>query len=304
MNKRKVHPDPHRRRDLSVGEFYGAVLRTQASPRFVLSEISHARGRALPAHAHQAAYFSLLVDGRYAESYDGRRHEYDPLTVWWHRPGIVHDDAVGTGGGRFFNVELTGAGTELLAQAGPSRRDFHEERTDAVWLACRLLRELRQWRPGSELVAESLALELAGRALRTRERPPSAPPRWLGGIVQQLRDEPHRRHSTSALAREAGVHPVHLAAVFRSVHRQSIGEYVRTLRVRQAADLLRRGDGSLAQTALRLGFADQAHFTRVFRDVVGLTPGAFRGLFGPPGRRPDQAAAAPNQRDSASASES
>ncbi|WP_160312797.1 helix-turn-helix transcriptional regulator [Jiangella alkaliphila] len=275
MNEHKV---PAGGRDLSAGEFYGEVLRTQAASQFVLSEISHARGRALPTHAHRAAYFSLLVDGRYAERYDGRCHEYEPLTVWWHRPGVVHDDAVGTGGGRFFNVELTAGGTQLLAQAGPSRRDFHEERTRVVWLACRLLRELRQWRPCSTLVAESLALELAGCALRHAERPPSSPPGWLARVVQQLHDEPHRRHSTAALAREAGVHPVHLAAVFRRFHRQSVGEYVRTMRVRQAALLLRRGDVSLAQAAVLLGFADQAHFTRVFGGVVGMPPGAFRRL--------------------------
>lgn len=267
--------------DLSVGEFYGDVLRAHAAEQFMLSEIDHARGQALPTHAHRAAYFSLLVDGRYAESYDGRHHTYAPLTVWWHRPGVVHDDAVGAGGGRFFNVELTNEGTELLAQAGPARRDFHEERTPVVWLACRLLRELRHWRPCSTLVAESLALELAGCALRHPERPPSSPPGWLARVVQQLHDEPNRRHSTPTLAREAGVHPVHLAAVFRKVHRQSIGEYVRTLRVRQAALLLRGREVSLAQTATRLGFADQAHFTRVFGDVVGMTPGAFRRLLGP-----------------------
>lgn len=81
------------------------------------------------------------------------------------------------------------------------------------------------------------------------------------------------------------MHPVHLAAVFRKVHRQSIGEYVRALRVRQAALLLRGREVSLAQTAVRLGFADQAHFTRVFGDVVGMTPGAFRRLLGPAAHR-------------------
>ncbi|HWM88665.1 MAG TPA: helix-turn-helix transcriptional regulator, partial [Kofleriaceae bacterium] len=88
-------------------------------------------------------------------------------------------------------------------------------------------------------------------------------------------------HYTSALAREAGVHPVHLASVFRRFHRQTIGEYLRALRVRQAAELLTRGDTPLAQVAAMLGFADQAHFTRIFGDVVGMTPSAFRGLLRP-----------------------
>lgn len=275
----------HGPRELAAGEYYGDVVRRHDSPQFVLSEIRHACGRVLPTHAHRTAYFSLLVVGRYAEAYDGRRHEYEPLTVWWHRPGIVHDDAVGDSGGRFFNVELTREGTDALADAGSSRRDFHEQGTRVVWLACRLLRELRHWQPCSALVAENLALEMAGCALRDPGPPASPQPAWLACVMQKLHDEPDRRHYTSALAREAGVHPVHLASVFRRVHRQTIGEYLRALRVRQAANLLRRADMPLAQTAVTLGFADQAHFTRVFGDVVGMTPGAFRRLL-----RPRQAA--------------
>lgn len=280
MNERKVDCECSRPRDFAAGEFYGDVVRRHSLPQFLLSEIHHARERALPTHAHQTAYFSLLVEGRYAETYDGRRHEYEPLSVWWHRPGIVHNDAVGRSGGRFLNVELTREGTDVLAQAGPSRRDFHEHGTRVVWLACRLLRELRHWQPCSTLVTESLALELAGCALRHPE-PASPQPVWLGRVVQQLNDEPERRHYTSALASEAGVHPVYLASVFRRSYRQTIGEYLRTLRVRHAATMLRRTDIPLAHVAVSLGFADQAHFTRIFGDVVGITPSAFRRLVRP-----------------------
>ena len=281
LNERKVACECLRPRELALGEFYGDVVRRHASPQFVLSEIRHAGGRALPTHAHQTAYFSLLIDGRYAETYDGRRHEYDPLTVWWHRPGVVHEDAIGHNGGRFFNVELSREGTDVLAEAGPSRRDFHEHGTRVVWLACRLLRELRYWQPCSTLVAENLALEMAGCALRHPEWPTSPQPAWLGRVVQKLHDEPDRRHYTSTLAREAGVHPVYLASVFRRIHRQTIGEYLRALRVRQAANLLRRTDTPLAQVAVQLGFADQAHFTRIFGAVVGMTPSTFRRLLRP-----------------------
>ena len=38
----------------------------------------------------------------------------------------------------------------------------------------------------------------------------------------------------------------------------------------------RLGDGTpLADVALAAGFADQAHFTRMFRSAFGLTPGRY-----------------------------
>ena len=47
-------------------------------------------------------------------------------------------------------------------------------------------------------------------------------------------------------------------------------------RVERAMDLLSQSSASLANVAASVGFADQAHLTRVFRRVVGTTPGAWR----------------------------
>ena len=46
-------------------------------------------------------------------------------------------------------------------------------------------------------------------------------------------------------------------------------------RLQEAAERLRTGDGSLAETAAVLGYADQAHFARDFSRVTAMTPGRF-----------------------------
>jgi len=43
------------------------------------------------------------------------------------------------------------------------------------------------------------------------------------------------------------------------------------------ADVTRQSTG-LADIALDAGFADQSHFTRVFKQITGTTPGAYRSL--------------------------
>lgn len=50
-------------------------------------------------------------------------------------------------------------------------------------------------------------------------------------------------------------------------------------RIKRSKALLRRGEHSLSDIAQSLGFADQAHFQRHFRQRVAMTPGQYRSSF-------------------------
>ena len=78
------------------------------------------------------------------------------------------------------------------------------------------------------------------------------------------------------LAREAGVHPVHLSRVFRRITGKGVGEYVHRLRIREACERMIKPGASLAEISCDLGFADQSHFTRTFHSITGTSPAAFR----------------------------
>lgn len=53
-------------------------------------------------------------------------------------------------------------------------------------------------------------------------------------------------------------------------------KYLTSERIKRAQERLLGSDASLSDVALDCGFGSQAHFTTVFREVVGLTPGAYR----------------------------
>jgi AraC-like DNA-binding protein len=78
------------------------------------------------------------------------------------------------------------------------------------------------------------------------------------------------------LAARAGASPFHLARAFAAVHGAPPATYHRNLRLDAIAAELRRGEVSAAEAALRLGFADQAGFTRAFKRRHGITPGSLR----------------------------
>ena len=74
------------------------------------------------------------------------------------------------------------------------------------------------------------------------------------------------------------MHPVHLARVFRRHRGESVGAYVRRLKVQRVFEQLAEGERSLAEIAFDAGFTDQSHLTRVVGKVTGQPPGALRRL--------------------------
>lgn len=261
---------------LTPGQFYGTVAEKRSVSSSIISEVVHSTAKSLPEHSHELAFFCLLIDGSYSESLGRRRFSYRPLSLLWHPSGVEHKDEIGNKGGRFFGIEIRKEGLETLREFANVPHHFHERGTPLVWLACRLYHEFRNWQPCSELVAEGITLEMLGRSARQEPAPQKKPPAWLKKVVERL-DAEFREHPTSSdLAAEAGVHPVHLAAVFRKFKGETVGEYVQARRIEFSFGLLAERDLSLADIALESGFSDQSHFTRVFHRFTGMTPGAFR----------------------------
>ena len=80
---------------------------------------------------------------------------------------------------------------------------------------------------------------------------------------------------SSELEALTGLDRYQFAKQFRAMYGTSPYRYSVMRRLDAARSRLRHGR-SLVETALELDFADQAHFTRAFKRIVGYTPGAFK----------------------------
>jgi AraC-like DNA-binding protein len=128
------------------------------------------------------------------------------------------------------------------------------------------------------------ALNLAARALAAVEprrvasgRPATARARraLVDGAREALAEHPER--SLAELARLLAVSPHHLSRIFHAATGHTIARHRMRLRARAALERLAGGgSGELARLAAELGFADQAHLTRVVRSETGATPSALR----------------------------
>jgi AraC family transcriptional regulator len=129
----------------------------------------------------------------------------------------------------------------------------------------------------SPLAIEGLTLELLAessrQASRTQDR---QPPRWLLRVSDLVQARFHEPLTLGAIAESVGVHPAHLARVFRRFYGCTLGDYVRKLRVEFACHRLTTSDTPLADIALAAGFSDQSHFSNTFKRHTGMPPAVFR----------------------------
>ncbi len=142
-------------------------------------------------------------------------------------------------------------------------------------LAVRIARELEAPDEHTPLAVEGLLLELAAAAARQRKADRPAPA-WLATVRDFLHEHFSERIRLADVAAAAGVHPTHLARVFRARLGISVAAYVRELRLDWAAGQLLSTDEPLAAIARDAGFSDQSHFTRAFSAYTGLSPGRYR----------------------------
>jgi AraC family transcriptional regulator len=123
---------------------------------------------------------------------------------------------------------------------------------------------------------DGLGLELIAEIPRSIGRPRPAVPVWLDAIRARLAREFRTPRTIAAYAAAAGVHPTHLTRQFKAHYDESIGQYVRRLRLEFASTELAAHRLSLSEIALAAGFADQSHFSHIFRRERGMSPGEFR----------------------------
>jgi len=268
---------------MGAGNFFGAIHGAREQCGAIFSDVRHASPRKLPRHSHELAFFALVLNGHYRERVGRRERQYAPFTLMFRPAGIPHQDEIGPRGVRFYEIEIRPSWQERLADCSAVLDTPRDDIAGGplLWLALKLFREVESSAVRDDLAVESFLSEMLSHAALSAQGKSQRAPGWLSRVQDKLRAEHCRRLTLDELAREAGVHPVHLSRVFRRCVGEGIGEHVHRLRVRTACERLLAPDISLSELSFGTGFADQSHFTRAFRRITGMTPAAFRSAFRP-----------------------
>ena len=238
---------------------------------------AHFPEHAYPAHTH-VTWTLLLVDTGTVR-YDLDRHQHGALgdRVTLLPPHVAHDGrSVETTGFRkrvvYLDESVIGQGRIGAAVDHPGWVDPSLRRA-----VDRLHGALA--RPGDELEAE-VRLAIVVDGLRQRLAGATAPDgvRRDPALAHRLRDlldaDLVAGVTLAGAGARLGAHPTHLVRAFGAEFGLPPHRYLTGRRLDRARRLLLAGERA-ADVAVAVGFHDQAHLTRHFRRLLGVTPAAY-----------------------------
>jgi AraC family transcriptional regulator len=260
-----------------VIEDEGVLVRSADVDGMTLAELRFPPGYVQVEFVPDLPYLALVLDGGLEKSFRLRTIHLNKACALTMPADAAHAARFGPKGARIVIVKpkkeqkhLGGALDRLVRLSVPG----------LTWLGWRLAGELRAADTAAPLAAAGFALELLAATSRESRfaRRPRRPPAWLRSAEELLHACVGDCIGLGELADAVGVHPTHLARAFRAHYGVSVGEYGRRVRLEWAAAELAGGDTPLAMIAAQAGFADQSHFTRLFKHHVGATPAQYRSM--------------------------
>jgi AraC family transcriptional regulator len=218
--------------------------------------------------AHLQPIVSVVLRGVHRQVDDaGVCHDLQPGSLCFMPAGTPHEHFAGPSGTLVLSAVVPAA-------PSPFSRAHHA----AVRPLLRMLAAVGSGDWAAQLDGEAwreeLLASLHDRALEVR------PARWVEAVREMLWEQSDTDLKLSDLCAEAGYDRSHVARVFRAAYGQSLGEYLRDVRLTKAARQLSASpDTTIADAAVGAGFYDQAHFCRAFRARFGQSPALWRRLF-------------------------
>jgi AraC-like DNA-binding protein len=237
-------------------------------------------------HVHDTYSFGMTLQGVQSFRCRGANHANTPGRMIAFNPEEAHDGHPGDGKGFAYSMlwveplvlaDYAGSATWAHFQ----QATFHDASLAKAFgeLSCILSKgDLNESLFAQERLGHFLSTLVTrhGR-LQTDQARAKAKPQ--DAVVCSMRDYLHsqlaRDIKVQELADLAGVSRVHATRLFTSAYGLAPHEYLNSARVNYAKTMIRQG-ASLTQATLDSGFSDQAHMSKRFKRIMGMSPSHYQ----------------------------
>ncbi|MDH6253478.1 AraC-like DNA-binding protein [Chryseobacterium sp. H1D6B] len=150
--------------------------------------------------------------------------------------------------------EIIKTASEILNQPVPESLESHYSRLKCEELLCYIFALLtqRESLPTSSMHIEDIKAIYAVKVQ----------------LQKNLDQPPH----IASLAQEAGMSGPKMRKLFKQTFGKGIFEYFQSMRIQEAARLLRENKLTVSEAGYQLGFTNLSHFSRVFEQHIGMKP--------------------------------
>ena len=237
-------------------------------------------------HVHDGYVIGMIMAGAQRYRYRGAEHLAGSGTLVLINPDELHTGHKGTEDGWLYRAFYPDSGqmTSLLAELElpthhlPAFGATLYRDQDLVNGFCQLHRLLES--PATALQQQTVWRELVLSLLQRHAAVPDAGKpgkehRAVSLAKELLHSQLAAPPSLEALATAVNLSPFHFARVFRRATGMPPHTWLMQQRIARARALLQSGCLPL-EVAMQLGFADQSHLSRQFKQVYGVGPGAYR----------------------------
>jgi AraC-like DNA-binding protein len=239
-------------------------------------------GAAYARHRHDTYAIGVTDSGVQCFGYRGASHASTPGEALVLHPDEPHDGYAGTGQG--FGYRIVYVEPALVAEAARATTG----RACALPFVRRpVMRSVPLARAvdaafafeSAPLAAEEVVMGLSEALLTeagTAPRTPRVDHAAVGRARELLDGTLDRVVASAELERASGLSRFELSRQFRASLGTSPYRYSLMRRLESVRGRL--GEGPTIDLALEAGFADQAHFTRLFKSAFGVTPGRYAAM--------------------------
>jgi AraC-like DNA-binding protein len=261
--------------------------RDDALPFIEARSIADGRKVCYTRHSHEHFSIGAITAGRSTYIHEHSEFQVSTGTVVLMNPGDVHacnpiDDQPWS----YLMLYIDTAWlTDLQHQLGFShdlafrRFSITHNRDASLFKGLKALYEVLVDQQQDVLRKHSAAVEFLSEVqlrLNPVDQPLREPNFKLERAADYIRDHCTQMLKLEDICEAAQLSPSYLIRAFKQRYGMTPHAFVLNRRIQFAQDQLRSGK-LIADVALEAGFADQAHFQRVFKQHLAATPGQYRG---------------------------
>ena len=215
----------------------------------------------------------LVRPGAYHKTIDTSQGSHDRLLIHFDRAYFTQEPSISQ-----FVEELFTLPQIII-------RPRSADRTNLQNVVLRILGEMHQPEEDrsrgmmlSGLMREMLALTYRAGLnsnLEAEEADPHSDPR-ISELIEYINENYRDELRVEALAQRFYLSRYHLSRKFKEATGFTIIEYINSVRIIEAQELLLHSDLKIGELVDQVGFGSSSQFTRIFKDITGVTPSQYR----------------------------